>query len=176
MQSHYKKILSIVIGILLLAGCSSMHSGQQANIQGTAAMMQTQGLGAADDLSALQSLQNDPGPHYGVLVNRSFYFAFDRYDVNPKDYPIIKAHAVYLLQHPQKRVVIEGNTDLRGSREYNIALGQRRANAVKSILRMQGVPNKQIRTVSYGAEKPIAFGHTEAAYRLNRRDDLRYEN
>jgi peptidoglycan-associated lipoprotein len=72
--------------------------------------------------------------------------------------------------------VIEGNTDLRGSREYNIALGQRRANAVKSILRMQGVPNKQIRTVSYGAEKPIAFGHTEAAYRLNRRDDLRYEN
>ena len=80
------------------------------------------------------------------------------------------------MQHPEKHVAIEGNTDIRGSREYNIALGQRRANAVQNILRIQGVQASQIRTVSYGAEKPIAYGNTEAAYSLNRRDDLRYED
>jgi len=168
----------ICVFSLLLFGCASHHlaSVSDASAQGTAATVQTQGLGEVNDLQALRSLQNDPGPHTGILAVRSFYFAFDRYNVNSKDYAIIRAHAQYLLQHPEKHVVIEGNTDVRGSREYNIALGQRRANAVKSMLRMQGVPKKQVRTVSYGAEKPIAYGDTETAYSLNRRDDLRYES
>jgi peptidoglycan-associated lipoprotein len=170
-----KKIFYILVASLLLFGCASHHAGM-ASSQGTAATVQASGLGKVDDISALSSLQNDPGPHAGILAARSFYFGFDRYDVDQIDYPIIKAHAQYLLQHPEKHVVIEGDTDVRGSREYNIALGQRRANAVKNLLRTQGVPGDQIRTVSYGAEKPIAYGHTEEAYRLNRRDDLRYEN
>ncbi|MGD9153107.1 MAG: peptidoglycan-associated lipoprotein Pal [Gammaproteobacteria bacterium] len=175
-----KKILyfSLISGLtLLLCGCAS-HFGSIAagSAQGTASTVQAKGLGEVNDLQALQSLQTDPGPHNGILAVRSFYFAFDRYDVSPQDLPIIRAHAQYLLQHPEKHVVIEGNTDIRGSREYNIALGQRRAGAVQNILRMQGVQASQIRAVSYGAEKPIAYGNTETAYSLNRRDDLRYED
>ncbi len=172
-----KKFFYVLVASLLLFGCASHRAGitGAASSQGTAATVQAYGLGKVDDISVLNSLQNDSGPHAGILAVRSFYFAFDRYDVDSIDYPIIKAHAQYLLQHPAKRVVIEGNTDVLGSREYNVALGQRRANAVKNLLRMQGVPGNQIRTVSYGAEKPIAYGRTEEAYRLNRRDDLRYE-
>lgn len=169
---------SLIGGLsLLLFGCAS-HLGSMAtgSAQGTASTVQAQGLGEVNDLQALHSLQTDPGPHNGILAVRSFYFAFDRYDVDSQDLPVIRAHAQYLLQHPKKHIVIEGNTDIRGSREYNIALGQRRANAVQNILRMQGVPVSQIRTVSYGAEKPIAYGNTETAYSLNRRDDLRYED
>lgn len=177
MKKILNNLLFLCLGTLFLFGCSSMHHGSGAYVGGgTAAMIQSQGLGQIDDLNAMTSLANDPGPHHGILATRSFYFAFDRYDINPKDIPIIRAHANYLLQHPSKSVVVEGNTDLRGSREYNIALGQRRANALRNILRMQGVPNKQIRAVSFGSEKPIAYGHTEDAYQLNRRDDLRYES
>jgi len=172
-----KKLFCLSCVCILLFGCAhQMGSISNGSTQGTAATVQTQGLGEVNDLAALRSLQNDAGPHNGILAVRSFYFAFDRYNVAPQDYAIIQAHARYLLQHPQKHVVIEGNTDIRGSREYNIALGQRRANAVESILRMQGVPKNQVRTVSYGAEKPIAYGNTEVAYSLNRRDDLRYES
>lgn len=162
--------------ILLLFGCASRGSIGAGIAQGTVSTVQAKGLGEVNDLQALRSLQTDPGPHNGILAMRSFYFGFDRYDLSSQDLPIIRAHAQYLLQHPEKHVVIEGNTDIRGSREYNIALGQRRANAVQNILRMQGVRANQIRTVSYGAEKPIAYGNTETAYSLNRRDDLRYED
>jgi peptidoglycan-associated lipoprotein len=178
-----RRVLNIVIvsfGLLLLAGCAS-HTKNPAgitdanNMQGTAATIQAQGYGEMGDVSELNSLKKDVGPHYGVLAARSFYFLFDKNNVNPKDIPIIKAHARYLLKNPRAKVLLEGNTDSRGSREYNVALGQRRANAVKNILRMQGVSNRQIRTISYGAEKPVALGRTESAYRLNRRVDLRYE-
>ena len=170
-----KKIFCIVCICFLLFGCAS-HCGSIAasSAQGTAATVQANGLGAVNDLQALKDLQTDPGPHNGILAVRSFYFGFDRYDVDSQDLPIIRAHAQYLLQHPKKHVVIEGDTDIRGSREYNVALGQRRANSVQNILRMQGVQDSQIRTVSYGAEKPIAYGNTEVAYSLNRRDDLHY--
>ena len=169
---------SLISGLsLLLFGCASHFGSIEAgSAQGTAFVVQANGLGEVNDLQALKSLQNDHGPHNGILAVRSFYFAFNCYDVDSQDLPIIHAHAQYLLQHPEKHVVIEGNTDIRGSREYNIALGQRRANVVQHILRMQGVQANQIRTVSYGAEKPIAYGNTEAAYSLNRRDDLRYED
>lgn len=168
-----KKIFSIICICVLLCGCASQRLNSMGG--GTASTVQAQGLGEVNDLQALRSLQHDAGPHDGILAVRSFYFAFDRYDVDSKDYAIINAHAQYLMQHPGKRVVIEGNTDIRGSREYNIALGQRRANAIASILRMQGVPKGQIRTLSFGAEKPIAYGNTAESYSLNRRDDLRYE-
>jgi peptidoglycan-associated lipoprotein len=88
---------------------------------------------------------------------------------------MLKAHAGYLSQRPDANVVIEGNCDERGSREYNLALGQKRAEAVKSRLALLGVPDGQIETVSFGEEKPRANGHDESAWAENRRADIVYK-
>ena len=89
--------------------------------------------------------------------------------------PLVEAHAKYLVQHPEAKLIIQGNTDERGSREFNLALGQRRAVAVKKVLNVLGATDRQIETVSYGEEKPKASGHDEAAYAQNRRADIVYE-
>jgi peptidoglycan-associated lipoprotein len=133
-------------------------------------VVQTSGIGDESNL-----VGSDVGPSRGSLNTRSFYFAFDSYTLNPKDMSVVKKHAQYLLNHPNAHVVIEGNTDVRGSREYNIGLGHRRANAVADVLKLSGVKSSQVRTLSYGEERPIALGHTEEAYRLNRRSDIVYE-
>lgn len=119
-------------------------------------------------------LETDVGPHTGVLATRSFYFPFNSSTVDSNDVSVVKAHGKYLVENPSAKVLVEGNADVRGSREYNMALGQRRADAVSSILRMEGASSDQVRTVSFGAEKPVALGHTEEDYRLNRRADILY--
>jgi peptidoglycan-associated lipoprotein len=88
--------------------------------------------------------------------------------------PLIQAHSRYMVDHGDTRVRIEGNCDERGSREYNLALGQRRAEAVKKIMTVLGVPDGRIETISFGEEKPVAMGHDEAAWAKNRRADIKY--
>lgn len=107
--------------------------------------------------------------------NQTYYFDFDQSSVQEQDRPAIKAQASYLLSHPDAKVRIEGHTDERGSREYNIALGWRRAKAVVSVMDEMGVPAKQLNVVSFGEEKPIAFGHDESSWHANRRARLVYE-
>jgi peptidoglycan-associated lipoprotein len=107
--------------------------------------------------------------------NQTYYFNFDRYDVYENDVDSIKIQANYLVSHPSAKVRLEGNADERGSREYNIALGWKRARAVADILSQEGVSKGQMALVSYGKEKPVAFGHDEDSYRLNRRVNLVYE-
>ena len=158
--------------VVMLSACASRQGSpaDASNAMAYGSGAKTYALSKEDNLAG-----TDVGPHNGILGIRSFYFAFDSNVVVKKDYLAIQAHGQYLLDHHNARVVIEGNTDERGSREYNIGLGERRADAVLSILRMQGVPKVQIRTLSYGAEKPVALGHNEKAYHLNRRDDVVYE-
>lgn len=111
-----------------------------------------------------------------LLQKRSVYFEFDKYDI-PLDYvSIIEAHSKYLKAQPNVKLLIQGNTDERGSREYNLALGQKRADAVKNNLKLLGVAEGQIESVSLGEEKPKATGHDEAAWAENRRADLVYGN
>ena len=110
-----------------------------------------------------------------ILSKRSVYFDFDSSLVKDEFKPVIAAHAKYLSQNHSKRMRIEGNTDERGSREYNIALGQRRADAVKEMMRLLGAPAAQVETVSFGEEKPKSAGSTEAAWAENRRADIRYD-
>jgi len=105
-------------------------------------------------------------------LEQHYYFNFDRSDVGKADVKSINVEADYLLQHPSKVVRVEGNADDRGSREYNVALGMRRANSVVQMLKQAGIPERQIKIVSYGAEKPAAFGENESAWRCNRRVDL----
>ncbi|MGZ3183110.1 MAG: peptidoglycan-associated lipoprotein Pal [Telluria sp.] len=114
---------------------------------------------------------NDPN---GPLAKRSVYFDFDNYAVKPEFAPVVSAHANY-LDHHQRKVVIQGNTDDRGGTEYNLALGQKRAEAVRKALEAQGVPDSQLEAVSFGKEKPKAKGEDEAAWAENRRADLAYQ-
>jgi len=104
-----------------------------------------------------------------------FYFSFDKSIVRPDAQQALQIHAKYLIANPEEHVILEGNTDERGTREYNMALGERRAKAVARYLEIQGVPASQIETVSFGEEVPVAFGHDEKSWQLNRRVDLRYE-
>ena len=110
-----------------------------------------------------------------TLFSRSIYFDYNKDEVKAEYRPLVEAHAKYLVQHPEAKLIIQGKTDERGSREFNLALGQRRAVAVKKVLNVLGATDRQIETVSYGEEKPKASGHDEAAYAQNRRADIVYE-
>jgi peptidoglycan-associated lipoprotein len=109
-----------------------------------------------------------------VLSKGSVYYAYDKYDVAAEYRPLVEAHAKYLREHPGATVTVQGNCDERGSREYNLALGQRRAESVTKMMGLLGVPERQMEAVSFGEEKPKAAGHDEAAWTQNRRSDIVY--
>jgi len=119
--------------------------------------------------SVLISPLKDPN---NILSQRSIYFDFDKYEIKQEYRSLVEAHAKYLVEHPQAMVTLQGNADDRGSREYNLALGQKRAVAVKKLMNLFGVPDKQIETISFGEEKPRAMGHDEASWAENRRTDV----
>jgi len=114
----------------------------------------------------------DPG---SILSKRSVYYDYDSNVVRDEFKPLVTAHAQYLVQNRGRKVVIQGNTDERGSREYNISLGQRRADSVKQMMLLLGVQETQIESVSFGEEKPRATGSDEAAFAENRRSDIVYD-
>ncbi|MCM2327124.1 MAG: peptidoglycan-associated lipoprotein Pal [Lysobacter sp.] len=109
-----------------------------------------------------------------VLSKRSVYFDFDSNAVKDEYRGLIQAHAKYMVDKRDTRIRVEGHCDERGSREYNLALGQRRAEAVKKVMTVLGVQDGRIETVSFGEEKPAATGHDEAAWARNRRGDIKY--
>ena len=131
---------------------------------------QTSGIGDQDGFADENSPNRLKAPY-----NQTYHFGFDKYDVNQDDVASINVQAAYLLEHAGAKVRLEGNTDERGSREYNIALGWKRAKAVAAILKQHGVEDAQIVLVSYGKEKPVSLGHDESDYSQNRRVDLVYE-
>ena len=122
---------------------------------------------SASSLSALK----DPN---SVLSKRSIYYELDKFDVKDEYRSLIEAHAKYLRENPSARMMIQGNTDERGSREYNVGLGQRRSDGVKRMMVLLGARESQIETVSLGEEKPQAEGHDEGAWSKNRRSDILY--
>ena len=114
---------------------------------------------------------NDPK---GVLAQRSVFFDFDSYVVKDEYRPLVENHARYLVSHPSRKVTIEGNTDDVGSSEYNLALGQRRSEAVRRTMMLLGVKDDQVEAVSFGKEKPRATGSDEDSRAQNRRADIVY--
>ena len=106
---------------------------------------------------------------------RSIYYEFDRYDVKDEYRALVEAHARWLREHPGAQIAVQGNADERGSREYNLALGQRRSEGVKKMLTLLGATDRQIEATSFGEEKPRAVGHDEASWAENRRSDIVYE-
>ena len=153
-------IAAAAAAALLLAGCSSVELDESAK-EGTT-------LGdAAGEAGA------GPAGHGQAGVGRgSVYFAFDSYAIEPRYIPVIEREAKALNANPQQAAVIEGNTDSRGSREYNLALGQKRSEAVKQRLQLLGVQPARLEAVSFGREKPVAFGDNEEDWAKNRRADI----
>jgi peptidoglycan-associated lipoprotein len=107
-----------------------------------------------------------------ILSKRSVYFDYDQFVVKDEYRPLIDAHAKYLQANRNARAIVQGNTDERGTREYNIALGQKRADAVKKLMMLLGASEAQIETVSFGKEKPRREGHDETSWAENRRADI----
>jgi len=110
----------------------------------------------------------------GVLARRSIYYDLDQFDIKDEYRSLVEAHAKFLRENPSARVLIQGNTDERGSREYNVGLGQRRSDGVKKMMVLLGARENQIESVSLGEEKPQADGHSEDAWSKNRRADILY--
>ncbi len=175
-------ILIAVLGVSLAAGCSSKKPRPTATSTNAAVPTDQSQTAGADASSAYGAGvaggtgEGVAGPSGAQLQNRSIYFDFDSSEVKAEYNGLIAAHARYLASNPSIRVRLEGNTDERGSREYNIGLGERRAQAVRRALTLQGVTEAQITTVSYGEERPAVTGHTEEAWARNRRADIVYLN
>ncbi len=124
-------------------------------------------ISPTDDLSAVRDPNNQ-------LSKRSVYFDYDNYDVKADYAKLLEHHGKFLAGRQRIKIVVQGSADERGSHEYNLALGQQRAEAVRRVLVLHGVKDGQIETVSFGEEKPRALGHNEEAWSQNRRADLAY--
>ena len=110
----------------------------------------------------------------GIPARRSVYYDFDKSDIKAEHRGLVEANAKYLREHPSAKVTVEGNCDERGSREYNLALGQRRSEGVVSLMKLLGAKEGQMEAVSFGKEKPRRTGHDEQSWQENRRSDIQY--
>lgn len=199
-----KTILALLVAILL-AGCSGddeidpLAAGTQNGPGGLNTDASTSGLnggsgmngsglngsGGMNGSGGLNGSGNSKYPNAAIgpefsdpnnpLSKSIIYFSLDSSEIQPDFTPIVAAHAQYLAAHPSQRVTLEGHGDERGSREYNIALGEQRGKTVAGKLTLQGVSDSQLDNVSYGEEKPAAFGSDEASWEQNRRVELVYQ-
>jgi len=164
-------ILAILAAALLLVGCPTKPVQEQEPRAGVGDRTgaETAGLGGPGGYTAADL--NDPR---SPLYQRVIYFDYDRSEILPQFVDVLRAHASYLAGNPNVRLMLEGHTDERGTREYNLALGDQRAGAVRQFLLAEGAASGQIETLSYGEERPADPGHYESAWALNRRVELVY--
>ena len=162
-----RKILSIAL-VILLSACAN----KTINTDGEEGSQANKGAMSGENASPTVNPLVDPT---NILSKRSVYFEFDEYVVSDKYKSMVLSHARYLRENSNLNIRVQGNADERGSREYNLALGQRRADNVKRVMTLAGTPDSQIESVSYGEEKPRAVGHNEASWTENRSVDIRYQ-
>lgn len=160
----YRSIFGVVGALLLLAACSSPPQPAPGGPGGPGGPGSYGGPGGVGG-TAVPGSQQDLEASAGDRV----FFAFDRSDITPEAQEILARQADWLRRYPNVTVTIEGHCDERGTREYNLALGERRAQAVKNVLVAMGIPASRISTISYGKERPAVVGSTEEAYAQNRR-------
>ncbi|ANF58226.1 peptidoglycan-associated lipoprotein Pal [Halotalea alkalilenta] len=164
--SSYAKTLAAAFSVVVIAGCSSSGGTQDGDQGGMTSGAQTSGTSSSTGAAGQGYGQGQQGQIPSV---RTVYFDFDRDTIRAEFESVLNQHAAYLRANPSTQVVLEGHTDERGTREYNLGLGERRANAVRQYLTVQGVNASQLEVVSYGEERPAASGRTEEAYAQNRR-------
>ncbi len=167
------KSLLIVSSLLVLAACSSTKpEAPQAPMASETPAPSASLPKAASAVAKVEvSPFDDPA---SPLSRKSVFFEFDKYTISPADQVIVTAHAKYISTHSTAKVRLEGNADERGGREYNLALGQKRADAVKKSLVLLGASEASVESVSFGKEKPVDFSHNEDAWAKNRRVDIKY--
>lgn len=165
------KKFRLALAVLMIGALAACKSGVKEEQNPNAGAVSTQPNPNAVAQVNVDELNNPNSP----LAKRSVYFDFDSYAVKDEYQSLLQAHAQYLKTHPERHVLIQGNTDERGTSEYNLALGQKRAEAVRRALSLMGVPDSQMEAVSLGKEKPVAQGHDEASWAQNRRADLVYQ-
>ncbi len=168
----YARTLIAAMSLAVLAGCSSTGGTQEGSMDGTAGGGNGVGTGTAGAGQVSGSgLGEGAGQMAGSRIPevRTIYFAYDSDTIRPEFQSVLQSHARFLRSNGNASVVLQGHTDERGTREYNLALGERRADAVKRFLSVQGVSPSQVEVVSYGEERPAARGSNEEAYAQNRR-------
>jgi peptidoglycan-associated lipoprotein len=168
-----------VAAALALAACASKPIAMSAPAPAPVVTATPTPVGAAPGPAATAPSVASPlaaylDPNSPVSQQRSVYFAYDNDALRTQDKAVVELQGRYLAQHPDVRVTVTGNTDERGGSEYNLALGQRRAQSVKNALGLLGVKDAQVEATSFGKEKPRAAGHDEAAWQQNRRADFMY--
>ncbi len=179
-----KIVLALVMSTAILSGCSSTEEKGQGIMDG---------IPDGNNDATTEGYQNDSGisgepmdskgagmdPRFSdpakPLSKQIIYFMYDSSSVQQQFIQVIAAHSQYLVNHPDVRIVLEGHADERGSREYNIALGEQRAKSVLRMMKVHGVSSDQVEVVSYGEEKPASDGMNEAAWQFNRRVEIVYQ-
>ena len=170
--------VSSLFSIVLLAGCGSQPPAPEQAAAGVEE--RTPSAVTAPAVSPVTAKQPDPYDIAALkdpkspLSKRSIYFDFDSYVIKDEYQTLLGHHAQFLIKNPQMKMLIQGNADERGSREYNLALGQKRAEAIKKALMLLGVKEPQLEAVSLGEEKPVCSEATESCWAQNRRGDMLY--
>ncbi|MFT2111336.1 peptidoglycan-associated lipoprotein Pal [Marinomonas sp. 2405UD68-3] len=177
------KIAVVGLSAAWIVGCSTTASETDSSASTVETSESTdQAFGAGDDGSLTSVIIADDSASTNANgmdmldgVETVFYFDFDKSIVRPESREALTKHAQFLVANPDARVVLEGHADERGTREYNMALGERRAKAISRYLTIQGVAASQVESVSFGEEVPVAFGHDDNSWKQNRRVEIRYE-
>ena len=174
-----KKISALLVA-LVLAACSSKavkespQAGSPINTQVQSSSTSQSDSASANAVTQSNGSVNPLTDPNNILSKRSVYFDFDKYEIKPEYQPLVSAHAEYLKSHPTTNTTLEGNADERGSREYNLALGQKRAVSIKRALSLLGVSDNQIETVSYGKERANTECNDEGCWQKDRHADIKY--
>jgi peptidoglycan-associated lipoprotein len=187
-------LLLAVVPLFVLHGCSSLTGGSsgeegvstsapveertvggQGGYEGQTGKFEDGGMGSGSSMGGQSYDGNDPlaDPNSPLSI-RTIYFEYDSTVINSEGQSALNAHAEFLSLNPNRSIIIEGHTDERGTREYNLSLGERRGQAVADFLSASGVPAGQMEVRSYGEENPVALDHSESAWQLNRRVELLY--
>jgi peptidoglycan-associated lipoprotein len=172
-----KRIFAAVAVALLVAACGSQEVKKDVPVTDRTTTPPTATTGPTSTTTPTTTPTITANPlkdPSNILSKRSVYFDFDSNAVKDEYRGLIQAHSKYMGDKKDSRIRVEGNCDERGSREYNLALGQRRAEAVKKVMTVLGVGEGRIETISFGEEKPVAPGHDEASWAQNRRADIKY--
>ncbi len=179
MRKGLNSVLLLIFSVAFLAACEGTTGTTKDD-----STVSSSGSGSSSSESATTSATGSGSSWAGhalddpdsLLAKRTVFFEFDESVILDADRPILEAHAQYLSQNPGAAVTLEGHTDERGTREYNLALGEQRAISVRQFMSLLGASGQQLRTVSYGEERPAALGHNEEAWAQNRRVEIIYRN
>ena len=182
MYQRLMTTIAVLVAVMLVSGCEGTFGSKAENstsgtVDSSSSSTESSGSSGASTsgvgtgtTAVLHPLDDPASP----LSNRTIYFDYDSSDVRPADRAAVEAHAQYLAEHTSAYITLEGHADERGSREYNLALGERRANEVRQIMTLLGASGAQIRVVSFGEERAAVDGHDESAWSLNRRAEIIY--